>query len=292
MPSTLTQAEKFLVDFHDRHPGITSDAFKSLRAVKAGEAAASSYQFLASIVPIEDRPISLLDLACGDGHLLALIASSRKTPTKLVGIDISVGELAAAEMRLGPCASLVRARAQEIPLVTGSMDFVLCHMALMLMDDLDSVIEQVRRVLRLGGVFSFVVGAKPPSSAALDLYIARLRTTRKILGTAVPTLGDRRLANPEHIQQLLSKHFNEISCEDISIIRRYKPSELWEWFEGMYDLHGIPALEQATMRSRYIEELSPLCEEDGKLEFTDYLRQVRAVAAYPLVRADPLRQAV
>lgn len=279
MPSTLTQAEKFLVDFHDRHPGVTSSAFKSLSAVKAGVAVVSSYQFLASIVPIADQSISLLDLACGDGHLLAVIASSHPTSVELVGIDISVGELVAAEIRLGPRASLVRARAQEIPLGTGSMDFVLCHMALMLMDDLDSVVEQVRRVLKLRGVFSFVVGAKPPSNIALDLYIARLRTARQVLGTAIPTLGDRRLANPEHIQQLLSRHFKEITCEEISIVRRYTPPELWEWFEGMYDLDGIPALKQATMRSRYIEEISPLCEDDGKLEFTDYLRHVRAVAA-------------
>lgn len=279
MPLFLTPTESFLADFHDRRPGVTSHAFMSLRATKSGEVAASSYHHLASLVPDGNESLSVLDVACGDGYLLWLISSAQRQATTLVGIDISEGELNAARLRLGQRATLVRARAQAIPLLESSVDYVLCHMALMLMDDLDTAIQQIRRVLKLGGVFSFVVGAKPPSSAALNLYLARLRETRELLGSTMPAFGDRRLANPESIQHLLSSQFSGVTIDEISIVRRYTPSELWTWFEGMYDLDGIPPQEQSIMRAGYIEDIFPLREADGCIEFTDYLRLVRAIAA-------------
>lgn len=281
MPSSLTSNERFLADFHDQRAGVTSQAFMSLRATKQGEVAASSYDFLAALVPKENSPLTVLDVACGDGYLLWLVASSRQRPATLMGVDISQGELTAARRRLGQSATLIQGRAQALPLPEGSADFVLCHMALMLMDDLDSVITEVRRVLRSGGVFSFIVGAKPPPSAALDLYLSQLRVARRRLNSTIPSFGDPRLSEPGQIQQLLTNRFDDVLVEEVSISRRYSPSDIWSWFEGMYDLHGIPPHEQTLMKQDYIAALSPLCEEDGCLEFTDNLRQVRAIATSP-----------
>lgn len=279
MSSSLTLNERFLADFHDQHAGVTSQAFMSLRATKRGEVVASSYDFLAALVPKEDSPLTVLDVACGDGYLLWLVASSRERAATLIGLDISQGELTAARRRLGQGATLILGRAQAMPLPEGSADFVLSHMALMLMDDLDSVITEVRRVLRPGGVFSFIVGAKPPPSTALDLYLQLLRAARQRLNSTIPRLGDQRLGDPGEIQQMLTSRFADVVVEEVSISRRYSPLDMWSWFENMYDLHGVPPHEQALMKHDYIEALSPLCEEDGCLEFTDTLRQVRAIAA-------------
>lgn len=278
MSLALTPSETFLADFHDRHPGATSRAFKSLPAVRSGEVAASSYHLLASLVADDAEPVSVLDMACGDGYLLSLIASERASAANLVGVDISAGELAAAGRRLGRRATLHRARAQTIPLPDGSMDYVFCHMALMLMDDLCSVIGETRRVLRRGGVFSCMVGANPPASVALDLYLARLRAARRLLGLSVPTLGDRRARDPEGIRTLLMRRFTNVVSDEVLITRRYTPAELWSWFEEGYDLADVPPREASAMRAGCLEELSPLCEPDGRIEFTNRLCQVRAVA--------------
>lgn len=275
----LTSNELFLVDFHNRRAGVTSDAFAPLAATKNGELVASTYELLCSLVPTSSSSLTVLDLACGDGYLLERIASLRKEPAHLIGVDISAGELAAGRRRLGNAAELIEARAQTLPLVEESVDYVLCHMALMLMDDLDTVVAQVRRVLKRGGVFSFIVGAKPPQTAALDLYLKHLGELRQHVGSSVPRLGDRRLGNPDRMRELLAGQFDQVQIEDVSVTRRYSPMALWDWFEGMYDLDGVPSDEIGRMKSQYIEVLATELAEDGQLSFKDNFRQVTAIAA-------------
>ncbi|MDO9218289.1 MAG: methyltransferase domain-containing protein, partial [Lacisediminimonas sp.] len=78
-----------------------------------GQRYASSYEILASVVPSTSQSIEVLDLACGDGFLLALLASRAQPHLSLSGVDLSAGELAVAAQRLGHSIPLIQARAQE-----------------------------------------------------------------------------------------------------------------------------------------------------------------------------------
>lgn len=278
MPQSLSVTEQFLTDFHDRRPGITSAAYGTLAARRGALAFASSYDSLAAEVAATDRRV--LDLACGDGLLLSLLQARAPSRLALSGIDLSAGELAAAQQRLQGAAQLCRGRAQALPMADASFDHVVCHMALMLMDDLDSVLREVRRVLVVGGKFSFTVGANPPpNQPVLAAYVLRLRAL--LSGTASRPLrfGDARLRSPDGIRQALGAGFSSTSMEELSLSRRYTPAQLWQWFDGMYDLAFLTPSEQAHFKSDYLAEIESLCEADGRLEFTDTLRQVGAVAA-------------
>lgn len=274
----LSSTERFLSNFHDQRAGITSKAFRALPAVKGKNAAASSYEFLVDIVPKESAPLTVLDVACGDGYLLELLTLSRSKTAALIGVDISRGELAAAELRLGKNATLIRGRAQEMSMTTGSVDIVLCHMALMLMDDLELVVAEIRRILKPGGIFSFIVGAKSEPNTALDLYIQILRKARESLNLKMPRLGDERLADDVEIKKLLAGYFGNIAINMISISRRYSPLEMWSWFESMYDLYGIPDHMQDGMKREFVSVLSSKSDSDGFVEFIDILRQVTGTA--------------
>lgn len=242
-----------------------------------GKPYASSYQCLASLVAAGDGPHTVLDLACGDGYLLWLLAQQNQPQRSLIGIDMSQGELAAARTRLGASATLHQCKAQALPLPSDSADYVLCHMALMLMDPLDQVLGEVCRVLKDGGVFAFVLGARPPPGAAFDRYLAQLQAIRQRHPSSSLVFGDRRLRSPEGIQALLAPRFQQLVVEELTIQRRYTPQELWAWFEGMYDLHLLPPPERQQFRDKYLAEIQSLRDDDGKLVFTDTLRLVCGV---------------
>lgn len=277
MTETPSAQEQFLTDFHNQNTGVTARAYAPLPATMGQRVYPSTYECLVNAVPTGDEATTVLDLACGDGWLLSLLANRKQAAHALIGIDMSQGELTAARSRLGDAATLHLGKAQSLPLPDKSVDYVLCHMALMLMDQLNKVLSEIDRVLKDRAVFAFVIGARPPASPALERYVSRLLEARKSSACAAPSLGDSRLRDQQGILDALSPRFGSIVIDEITLRRRYAPAELWAWYEGLYDLHFMPLAQRLEMRDAYLVDLKTLVEDDGKLEFTDTLRQVTAV---------------
>lgn len=275
MQSSLSPAERFLAGFHDADPGVTSRAFAGLPASMAGSSFASSYECLASVVPA--GAATVVDLACGDGYLLSLLASRRQAGLSPVGIDLSAGELEAARHRLGAGAVLHQARAQSLPLADCAADVVLCHMALMLMDDAPQVLAEVRRVLRPGGVFSAVVGGGS-GSPAHQVFVSLLRQHRKLPQFESLRLGDRRLHSPEGIADLFAAQYEPPAIDEIVLQWRCRPAGLWSWFDKMYDQGWLDAADRLEIERSFLEAMTPLCEADGQVEHRVMLRRITARA--------------
>lgn len=270
MPSA---AERFLLDFHARHPGATSVALGGVPVTCAGRPFASSYAVLAAHVPADASRI--LDVACGDGHLLALLAGTHPHAA-LAGVDMSAAELAAAAHRLGPRATLHRARAQALPLPDGAFDAVTCHMALMLMDDSPRVLAELRRVLRPGGTLAAVVGAGFPPSPASDLYVALIRPQLASAPGFVP-LGDRRWRSPEDIGAMLAQAgFEQVGHAPIDGETRRTPAAQWDYFTLMYDTHFLQADAVAQLRQAFLAQAGAHVEQDGHLRVPARWRLVTA----------------
>jgi SAM-dependent methyltransferase len=276
MPLSLSSAEQFLADFHDADPGVTARAFAGLPAQMAGASFASSYACLAGVVP--SGPGTVVDLACGDGYLLRLLADRAQPGLSLVGVDLSAGELDAARRRLGTAAVLHQARAQALPLADAGADTVLCHMALMLMDDAPGVLGEVRRILKPGGVFAAVVGGGSalPAHAA---FVALLRDQRKLPEFDALRLGDRRLHTAEGIVELFAAGFEPPRVDAIELQWRCGPAALWGWFDKMYDLAWLDPAAREQVQRRFADAVLPLCEADGQLEHRVLLRRITARAA-------------
>ncbi len=109
---------------------------------------------------------SVLDLACGSGVLLELCRARYGGEVALTGLDMSEAELKLARDRLaGADIALHHELAQSIDFAAdASLDAVLCHWALTLMDPLDPVLAELARVLKPGGVFAAIVDG--PDAAA------------------------------------------------------------------------------------------------------------------------------
>lgn len=236
----LTDAESFLKRWHSRHAGGSAVVFGEARDASG----LNSYERVAAAACAQEpigagEALDLLDLGCGDGFLLEAIGASAPEAS-LTGVDMSPDELAAAEKRV-PTARWVEARAQVLPFDDGSFDVVTCHMAFMLMDDVDGVLSEVRRVLRPGGRFVGVVGHADREAWVGDVFTA-LRVVR--LGLQIPwgpTLGDERCRSVASLRALvegagLEDFAHEIVETWVDVPRSSLAAFICEAYYGMDEL--------------------------------------------------------
>ncbi len=276
-PMHPTQTERYLAGYHDTNPGVTSRAFAALPVTNGTVSFASTYHALRSTLPDSAAPLTVLDLACGDGHLLGLLVESDTSHT-LIGIDFSEGELRSARARLGDRATLMRGRAQQLPLPAESVDAVVSHLALMLMDDAEAVVAELRRVLRSGGMLAGVVGARPPASPVLDAFIRLYPATSQRVEFAGIRFGDRRFGSEDGIAELLTPGFDSLQFETLMLKHHGTPAQLWNWFSDMYDTDLLTPAALLQFRRGYLQALQPLCGLDGTLYREDRYQMFSARA--------------
>lgn len=276
--TTLTAAETYLQDFHQRQVGVTSAAFAHLPASSRARSWASSYDVLTSLIPTVDTPLSVLDLACGDGHLLGLLAARRQPDLQLLGVDMSEAELAAARAALPASVRLLLGRGQALDLPSASVDYLVSHMALMLMDDIEQVVREMRRVLRPGGQFAAIVGRTFLLGEVNDVF---MRVFKPIASDALPPLrfGDRRAGSEAGWRELLDAGFADVAFEDIDVPWTPTPGELWTALLDTYDIDRLDDEARQRLQTTFRDAITGLLREDGKIATGWGLRLVRARAA-------------
>ncbi|WP_437617981.1 class I SAM-dependent methyltransferase [Sorangium sp. So ce1151] len=271
--AALSSNERFLLDFHRSHAGATSEFFGPARAPEGGD----SYDRLAALVP-EGHEAVVLDLGCGDGLLLERIRQRRGSGARLIGLDMSADELAVTARRLGPDVRLLNERAQAISLPPASVDVVLSHMALMLMGDPASVIVEIHRVLRPGGVFSAIVDGGPAPSDGFACFVESLRRTMRAAGRQ-----PLQLVHPTFTsQQALLAHlgeaagFSDARVEELAVSRREPPARLWELMLLTYDMAYLSPGEAERVRRDFLDAVEALRDADGMVGCSVGLRQLTA----------------
>ncbi|PLY44304.1 SAM-dependent methyltransferase [Janthinobacterium sp. ROICE36] len=274
----LTAAETYLQDFHQRQVGVTSAAFAHLPANSPADSWASSYDVLTSLVPAVDTPLSVLDLACGDGHLLGLLAARQQPRLQLLGVDMSQAELAAARAALPPSVRLLLGRGQALDVPSASVDYFVSHMALMLMDDIEQVVREMRRVLRPGGQVAAIVGRTFLLGEVNEVF---MRVFNPIASTELPPLrfGDRRTGSETGWRELLDGAFAQVTFDDIDVPWSPTRAELWTALTDTYDIDRLDDDARQRLRSAFLDAVAPLQSGDGTIATGWGLRLVRARAA-------------
>jgi SAM-dependent methyltransferase len=107
------------------------------------------YAMAAHTLREPDAPV--LDLGCGAGHDLALLAGAGM---RAVGVDPSAALLSAAQDRLAGAACLVRSIGEALPFGDGSLAGCRIERVLMHVADPGAVVAEVARCLRAGGLLT------------------------------------------------------------------------------------------------------------------------------------------
>lgn len=272
----FSPSEQYLQDFHQRRPGATSAAFAALPAKTPSGAYRSSYEVLAALARELPSRSTVLDVGCGDGHLLGLL-NVTSPESNLVGVDLSQGELEVARRTLPSQVLLLRERAQQLSLESGSVDLVVSHMALMLMDDIEAVLSEVHRVLAPGGRFAAIVGRTfmlgPLNDIFLDIFLPIAKADLSLMA-----MGDRRTRSADGWIDLLRSDFDDLHTEDVDVAWSPTPGELWHALIETYDIDRLSAAAQHKLKDALVAETSSMLDSEGRLHTGWGLRFIQAKA--------------
>ena len=198
-----------LKTIHQENTGFTEACASSCR----DEAGRNSYEWLSEVVT-DNASLSVLDLACGSGPLLKILFDRNKN-LNLKGIDMCPEELVLAKTRLkNSGVNLIESKAQNLTAINdNSIDIVLCHWALTLMDPIVPVLDEIKRVLTSEGQFAALVDG--PMNVAYgyaevhDLIYSYVQEEIPSYGEI--DLGDPRIRGSESLGNLAHKAFPEAS---------------------------------------------------------------------------------
>ena len=96
--------------------------------------------------------LTVLDLGSGTGFFTELLASRYQ---QVIGLDISKNMLQFAAENRSNAIHWLEADAYEIPLQDNSVDFIYSNLMIQWCEPLDTVLNEVMRVLKPGGLFAF-----------------------------------------------------------------------------------------------------------------------------------------
>ena len=192
---------------HQEHTGFTEACARTCR----DEAGRNSYEWLAELVA-DNESLNVLDLACGSGPLLKILFDRNKN-LNLNGIDMCPEELGLAKtLLLNSGVNLIESKAQNLTAIDdNSVDIVLCHWALTLMDPIAPVLDEVRRILTSKGRFAALVdgpmNSAPGYKEVHDLIYSYVQEEMPSYGKI--DLGDPRIRGSESLSNLARKAFPE-----------------------------------------------------------------------------------
>ena len=163
----------YLRSFHAERSGVTETILD--QALLDGR---TPYHWLADVV----EGHRVLDLACGSAPMAILLHDRLVAAT-----DVSVEELAVASRRLP--GRVAQARAEQCPVRTGSVDTVVCSMAMMLMTPIAPVTDEIVRVLAPGGSVAALLPAISPLDVRDRVRYARLLVAVRRRRIPFPSYG-------------------------------------------------------------------------------------------------------
>ena len=170
--------------------------------------------FLVSRLAPDPHPL-VLDTATGTG--LVAIDLARASGSRVVGLDLSGGMIEQARRNiqtegLDSKVSLLRGRAEDLPFTDGSFDAVVFTFLLRYVDDPESTLRELARVLRPGGMMASLEFFVPQGRILRSLWLLHTRLVMP-LGTRLLSPGWRDVGS--FLGPSISDFYRQYALDDI-----------------------------------------------------------------------------
>jgi demethylmenaquinone methyltransferase/2-methoxy-6-polyprenyl-1,4-benzoquinol methylase len=181
------------------------------------------------------RPgMRVLDIAVGTGLVARAALEVTEDRAEVVGLDASEKMLAEARRTLR--IPLIRADAENLPVVDASVDFVSMGYALRHVSDLASAFQEFLRVLRPGGTLLLLEIARPDNRRMHGLtawYLSRFvpmvcqwlmpRTSSAAVMRYFWSTIEHCVPSSVILDELVASGFVEVGCDtDLDVFRAYR----------------------------------------------------------------------
>ena len=258
-----------LIEAHKIAPSMTPNGFSAFKSDKG----LNSYELLAETIecPLSGKA-TIVDLACGDGHLIPYLLKKVDENSRIYGVDMSEGELSVARALIKDArVTFKKAKAQNLPLPDQSADHVVCHMAFMLMLPIEPVVQEISRVLKPDGTFSAVVGSR----LSTDLWAEIQKLTFQFIDSKYPKIretrsGDPRVGTLEGLRELFKPvlGFGEPSAPlEFSLNMKVTPEGIWNFMKDMYFVGMLPEPEKVELKTALVSLGKDNMGAEGKVSF-------------------------
>ncbi|GAB3744685.1 class I SAM-dependent methyltransferase [Amycolatopsis oliviviridis] len=260
--TTATQ-EAFLREFHARNPAATSGMMSDGRTPDGR----SSYEILRDRVSGHTR---VLDLGCGDGFLLDLLA---RAGHQVAGVDLSSADLALARQRPSlHGVPLTTGRAQELPFPDGGFDACVSHMAFMLMSDIDQVATELARVLAPGGRLALILSSgRAGGSGSYELFQKLIRPAFDGAPPEqrIPLLGDSRTLRQDGLDEILAPAgFSPVAWGTEPIDLGGTAEQVWARLSMIYNFMPLDSEVVRSLEAEFLTQAAELADADGRIPCT------------------------
>ncbi len=209
-------------------------------------------EYTDQIIPIAVSELAgmktVLDVGCGDGQIGRALTANGAV---VVGVDPTWGQISvAAERGKGPL--YVCASASSLPVANASCDAVLACLVFEHIDDVDSAIAEISRVLKPGGMFAFFLNhplLQTPGSGWIDDHFVEPPEQYWRIGAYLVEAASIEEVEKDvfirFVHRPLSRYINALSEHSLVLEQMIEPSPPESFLEKApeYRLaHTIPRL--------------------------------------------------
>lgn len=234
--------QQLLLQYHKQHTGITYELFKEFKS-KEGY---NSYELISNEIKItKAEKVELLDIACGNG-IISQYCLKKSSNIKYIGIDISKHQIELAKtMHEGNNIEFRVEDSGDMSFRDSKFDYVVCHLALMLLNPVQKTLHQIERVLKTNGYFLAIVNSRKVNDELLKKIMIKVG---QFIKSKCPDFGIKNGGNSKTYDkdglEFLLKEFPTLSKNieviELELIRKMTFMEFWKLISSSYNVFSLP----------------------------------------------------
>ena len=278
---------EFLLNYHKLNTGSTYEIFKNFKS----QSGYNSYELISNEIEVtKTKRVEILDIACGNGIISQYCLEKNLSNIKYIGIDISKHQIELARTKY--CKENIEFKIEDsgdMSFNNSQFDYVVCHLAFMLLNPVDKTISQIERVLKANGFFIAIVNSRKTKDGLLKSILIKVSQfiKSKYPDFGIKNGGNIKTYDKEGLEFLLKEYptlSENLKVIELELERKMTSIELWEFISSTYHVFSLPQNDVKELKEIVFKMLNKLKSEGNYFEikypFNLYKIQKKAVSTY------------